>query len=142
MASRAPSNSIENRASFRTLLTLGMFVFGMDSLAYSEFQRKISWRHGKTERHGARPASQFLGPGEDTITLEGAFIPGVFGNHSDIKRLIEMADSGEAWPLILAATGEVLGIFEITNVDQRFKSIMAGGLPRWVDFGIDLNRVD
>ena len=46
------------------LLTLGMFIFGMDTLAYSELQRRITWRHEASERFGARPAVQFAGADE------------------------------------------------------------------------------
>lgn len=138
MASRPPDTT----PSPRTLLTLGMFVFGMDTLAYSQFQRKMDWRHGKSERHGARPATQFLGAGEDAITIEGVLVPEVQGNYGAIARLIEMASTGDNWPMTLAATGEVLGNFEIKNLDQRWRNIMAGGLPRQVDFAVDLTRVD
>lgn len=64
--------------SDRALLALGLFVFSMDSLPFSELQRRTDWRHAKNERHGARPASQFLGPGEDKVTLLSALIPGGF----------------------------------------------------------------
>jgi uncharacterized protein len=135
MASR-PSNA----PSPRTLMTLGLFVFGMDTLAYNQLQRKMSWRHGKSERHAALPATQFLGPGEDTISIEGMLVPEVQGSYTAITRLIEMADSGDNWPLT-DGDGNVWGNFEIQNIDQRHRAIMAGGKPRIVDFGIDLNRV-
>jgi hypothetical protein len=51
------------------LLTLGMFVFGMDTLAYSDLQRRITWRHEASDRFGARPAVQFIGPGDDDVTI-------------------------------------------------------------------------
>jgi phage protein U len=57
------------------LLTLGMFVFGMDTLAYSDLQRRITWRHEASDRFGARPAVQFIGPGDDDVTIGGACIP-------------------------------------------------------------------
>jgi uncharacterized protein len=135
MASR-PTDSL----SSRTLMTLGLFVFGMDTLAYSQLQRKMSWRHGESERHNALPANQFLGPGEDSVTLEGLLVPEVQGSYGAIDRLIEMADSGDNWPLV-DGTGKVWGSFKILNIDQRHRNIMAGGLPRQVDFAVDLKRV-
>lgn len=133
MATRPPSP--------RTLLTLGMFVFGMDSLAYAELQRKMDWRHGKSDRHNARPASQYLGPGDDSISIEGTLVPEVQGSYGSIKRLIEMAETGDNWPLV-DGNGEVWGNFEIKAIDQRHRVVMAGGIPRVIDFGIDLTRVD
>jgi uncharacterized protein len=139
MASRPPET---NTPSPRTLMTLGLFVFGMDTLAYNQFQRKRDWRHGKSERHNARAASQYLGPGEDAITIEGVLVPEVMGSYGAIDRLAEMAETGDNWPLTLAATGEVLGNYEIKNLDERWRNIMAGGLARQVDFAVDLVRVD
>jgi phage protein U len=57
------------------LLTLGMFVFGMDTLAYSDLQRRITWRHEASDRFGARPAVQFIGPGDDDVTIAGPAFP-------------------------------------------------------------------
>ena len=123
------------------LLTLGMFVFGMDTMAYSDLQRRITWRHEQSERHLSRPASQFVGPGEDTITLAGHLVPEIAGSYSAIDRLIEMAGTGDHWDL-LDGTGRVLGQFLIASLDQTHVAIMGGGLPRAVEFSIELQRVD
>ncbi|MEW4466292.1 phage tail protein [Parasphingorhabdus sp. JC815] len=125
----------------RELLSLGMFVFGMDSLAYSEMERRIDWRHALSERFGARPASQFVGPGADTITLSGMLVPEIAGSYGAIDRLIEMAGTGDHWPLV-DGSGKVLGEFRIIAVDQRQKAIMAGGFARATDFAVDLERAD
>lgn len=122
------------------LLTLGMFIFGMDSLPYDQFRRAIGWRHTDTERHQARPASQFAGPGEDKISLSGFVIPELAGAYSAIDRIIEMADSGDDWPL-LDGLGRVLGSFRIVSLEQRHHAVLAGGLPRAIEFTLELERV-
>lgn len=123
------------------LLTLGMFVFGMDTMAYSDLQRRITWRHEQSERHLSRPASQYVGPGEDTITLAGHLVPEIAGSYGAIDRLIEMAGTGDHWDL-LDGTGRVLGQFLIAGIDQTHVAVMGGGLPRAVDFSIELQRAD
>lgn len=139
------SASASASASPRHLMSLGMFVFGMDTANYSEMQRDIDWRWGKSERLGARPARQYLGQGDDNITLSGSIIPGVSGTYSSIDRLIEMADSardgGGAWPFI-DGNGKVIGQFSITKLVTTLSNIMAGGLARWTDFTITLERAD
>lgn len=122
------------------LLTLGMFVFGMDTMAYSDLQRRITWRHEQSERHLARAASQFVGPGEDTITLAGHLVPEIAGSYGAIDRLIEMADTGEHWEL-MNGIGVVLGQFRIMGIDQTHVSVMGGGVPRAIEFSIELQRV-
>lgn len=123
------------------LLAIGMFVFGIPRLAYNELERRASWRWGQNERYGSRAAAQFLGPGEEKLTLNGVLVPEIAGSYSDIERLREMAASGEAWPVILG-NGEELGYFVILNVDERWRHIIAGGRPRLLDFAVDLNRVE
>ncbi|MDG4344400.1 phage tail protein, partial [Pseudomonas aeruginosa] len=51
------------------MLSLGMFVFSLHTLAYQEFQRQTEWRHASSSRIGAQPARQFVGRGDDAITL-------------------------------------------------------------------------
>jgi phage protein U len=123
------------------LLSIGMFVFGLPRIAYEELERRASWRFGETDRFGARAASQYLGPGPETITLNGVLVPEIAGSYGDIERLREMAATGESWPVLLG-TGEVLGTYRIDNIDDRWRNIIGGGLPRAVDFAVDLTRVD
>lgn len=125
----------------RHLLVLGLFVFGMDSIAYSNMSRRRDWRHARTERVGTRDATQYIGPGQDTISLAGLLVPEVHGSYSNLERLIEMAGTGDNWPLV-DGNGTVLGQFQIIAIDTDALSIMAGGIARAVDFTIDLARVD
>ena len=126
------------------LLALGLFLFAIDTLPYAELQRRMDWRHGKAERHGARPASQYLGPGDDKITINGSIVPelaGRGGSYSSLSRLREMAASGDAWPLVDGA-GTVLGSFRIMAVDERQSAHVPGGFARKIDFAVDLERAD
>lgn len=123
------------------LLSIGMFIFGVPRTAYQELERSASWRWADTERFGARPASQFLGAGDETITLNGVLVPEIAGSFGDIERLREMAAAGEVYPVVLG-TGEIIGDFRIERIDDRWRNIISGGLPRVVDFVVDLKRVD
>lgn len=141
MASVPPASGLAGSPSAGVLLTLGMFLFGMDTAAYTELERRMGWRHATSERFLARPASQFVGPGDDLITLSGHLVPEVSGTYGAIDRLIEMADTGDNWPLV-DGLGRVLGHYRIVGLDQRHISVMGGGLPRAIDFTLDLERVD
>lgn len=133
--------SIPSSLSAANLMTLGMFLFGMDQMAYSEMQRRKTWRHEKSERFMARAASQFVGPGDDTITLPGTLVPEAAGTFSAIETLIAMADTGDDYPLV-DGLGRVLGHYRIVSIDQTHRAIMAGGIPRVIDFSIELDRAD
>lgn len=123
------------------LMTLGMFIFGMDTIPYQDLQRRMSWRHEDSDRFGQRPAGQFAGPGEDGITIAGLVVPEVAGSYGAIERLVEMADTGDNWPLV-DGMGRVLGHYRIDSIDIGHVGIMAGGLPRGQNFTMELRRVD
>jgi uncharacterized protein len=123
------------------LMTLGLFIFGMDTIPYQDLQRRMSWRHEESDRFGLRPAAQFAGPGEDIVTIGALIVPEVAGDYGAISRLIEMANTGDNWPL-MDGLGRVLGHYRIEAIDTGHVGIMAGGLPRGQNFTMDLRRVD
>lgn len=123
------------------LMSLGLFTFGMEQAAYDQLSRRINWRHESNDRFLARPAWQFAGPGEDRVSISGTIIPEVAGNYGALTFLIEMGDSGNAFPL-MDGLGTLWGFYHITSIDQAHKVIMAGGIPRMVDFSIELSRVE
>jgi len=122
------------------LAALGMFVFETSSAPFDELARRREWRHERTDRFGARAASQYVGPGQDAVTLSGALIPGLAGKYSSLERLVEMADSGEAYPL-MDGSGTVLGTFTIEGLDETHKALTENGRARWIDFSLNLQRV-
>lgn len=123
------------------LAGLGLFIFETDSLLFDELSRSREWRHAQTERFGARPASQFLGPGGDTVTLSGTLVPELAGAYSSLDTLAEMADSGDAYPLA-DGSGTVFGQFTIGKIEERQSNFIVGGRARQIGFTIELTRVD
>lgn len=123
-----------------TMMSLGMFVFSLPTLAYQELQRRSSWRHASNARVGAKDAVQFVGPGSDTIALSGSAPAELMDGRTSLDRLREMAKDGEAWPLV-DGRGTVYGSFVIERIDERMTSFLPDGTPRIIDFGIDLLEV-
>lgn len=130
-----------SRPTPRELMTLGMFIFGMETAPYQSLQRSREWRHATSERHGARDAAQFIGPGGETVTLAGLIVPELGGKYSAIETLAEMASTGGTWPLA-DGQGRILGNYRIVRLEEDHKAILAGGAPRMVDFRIELQRGD
>jgi phage protein U len=122
------------------LMSLGMFIFDLPSVAYDTLSRKMSWRHGRTERVGAFAASQFLGPGEDVVNLSGLIVPPISGDLSNLRVLEEMGTQGEAHPLV-DNEGVVWGHYTIESIDKKQTVLMDNGVPRKTDFTIELKRV-
>ncbi|MGG4659335.1 phage tail protein [Pseudomonas vlassakiae] len=123
------------------MMALGAFVFGLPTLAYQELQRSTEWRHTSTSRIGTNPASQFLGRGEDTISLPGTMLPGLAGSPISLDLLRKMADTGKAWPLI-SGTGRIYGVWVVTSISETQQIFFEDGTPRRYEFTINLKRID
>ena len=82
------------------LLALGLFAFSIDTLAFDEIARRADWRHATSPRIGARDATQFTGPGVETIALPGSVYLEIADGRVSIDELRRMADTGDAWSLV------------------------------------------
>ena len=123
------------------LLALGLFAFSIDTLAFDEIARRADWRHVTSTRIGARDATQFTGPGVETIALPGSVYLEIADGRVSIDELRRMADTGDAWSLV-DGRGYVYGSYVITGIDDRGKVFFPDGTPRQIDFAINLLRVD
>ena len=69
------------------MMSLGFFVFSLHTAAYQELQRQLAWRHASVPRVGDRPASQYIGPDDETITLAGVLLPELAGERLSLDVL-------------------------------------------------------
>lgn len=123
------------------MMALGLFVFALGTVPYQQLQRQRQWRHPASSRIGRRPARQFVGPGDDTITLSGSLYPEITGGKLSMALLATMADTGKAWPLI-EGSGTVYGLFVIEELSETGTVFFADGSARKIDFSITLKRID
>lgn len=123
------------------LMALGLFVFGMRTLPYQQLQRQVTWRHPTNSRVGARPSAQFVGRGDEVITLSGVLYPEITGGRISLAALEAMADEGLAWPLI-EGTGWVYGLYVVEELSTTSTAFFPDGAARKIEFSIKLKRTD
>jgi hypothetical protein len=124
-------------ANSMVMMALGDFRFSLNTAAYQELSRTNSWRWPTVDRIGARPASQFVGPGEDSIRISGQIFPHFRGGVGQIDAMRAEADKGE--PLILVdGTGRNWGKYVITDISEGQGIFFSNGAPRRQDFDISL----
>ncbi len=121
-------------------MSLGLFVWGLNSAAYQSLQRTTAYRYGRNNRIGKRAASQFIGPGTDTITLQG-WIHFEMHNMTSLDQLRTMAARGEPYVMV-SALGEVFGLWEIDEIAETQTLHLPNGKPRKIEFTVALTRVD
>lgn len=123
------------------VMSLGTFVFAIDTLLFDEVSRRRNWRHSKSQRIGARDANQFVGPGEDEVSLSGQAVAELQDGEASLDQLASMADQGGIWPLV-DGSGNVWGSYVIVALDERSRLFYPNGKARQIEFGLDLSRVD
>jgi phage protein U len=123
------------------MLALGMFVFSLSTAAYQELQRQTDWRHASSRRIGAAPARQFVGRGEDAITLPGVILPELAGSPLSLDALRLMANTGKAWPVV-EGSGRIYGLWVIESLSETKTFFFRDGTPRRIEFTLSLKRID
>lgn len=123
------------------LMAIGPFPFMQSTLPHQSARRSTEWRHPTQGRVDYRPASQFVGAGDETMTLSGVLMPEITGGAMSLDALRLLAAAGMAWPLI-EGTGRILGLWVILAVEQTGTYLMADGAPQRIEFSVSLRRVD
>ena len=119
------------------LMTLGEYVFDVDSAAYDEMRRSAEYRWAAQERLGRSPARQWVGPGEETIRLSGAIYPIRRTAAEELNALRGQARKGEPLRMTLG-TGEILGLWTVERIRETGSAFLPGGVPRKVEFEVEL----
>lgn len=123
------------------MMAYGMFVFSLSTVAYQGLQQQIGWRHPATNRVGQRPAHQFLGHDEESITLNGVLLPELSGGELSLAALRLLGDQGKAWPLI-EGTGKLYGLYVLESLNTTRTIFFNDGSARRIEFTLTLKRVD
>ena len=123
------------------MMALGVYRFGLSSAAYQEFTNKAEYRWVRQDALGAPPIYQYIGSGEQTITMRGVIYPRYKGGLNQIALMRAQASLGI--PLYLTdGTGRVWGQWCIKEVEETRRVFEADGTPRRVEFRIVLVRYD
>ena len=123
------------------MMAFGPFAFGLSTAAFDELRRQMQFKHGAAVRIGARDAFQFLGPGDEVVTLSGTVAPEVSGTLASITQLENMGRKGMAYVLVDGA-GYIYGVYCIESIETTQRYHFPDGTPRRVDFSLALRRTD
>ncbi|MDR5800044.1 MULTISPECIES: phage tail protein [unclassified Caballeronia] len=124
------------------MMSLGQFVFSLKTAPLKELQRQRNWKHRTSSRIGVRDASQYVGVGDDTITLNGMIAQdNSIGAIASLGELAKMGDTGEAYVLVDGA-GTVYGAFIIESLNETASYHTRDGVARKIEFNLLIKRVD
>lgn len=132
-----------------TMFRIGGFDFSLSTAAPQKMETSSSYRWPSIERLMRRPALQFVGMGEQTITLSGVIFT-LFnaGGGSDlegpvgIQQINAMLQVGDT-PVpheFYDGIGNYYGKFVVRSVRATHSDFFASGAPRKQEFDIELAR--
>lgn len=123
------------------MMIYGMFVFELKTLPHQQLQQNKSWRHVKNERINRSASWQYIGAGEDQITLSGVLYPEITGGEVSLTVLTTQAYTGRPWPLI-DGTGQIYGMYVITGLQTTRSELDRYGKAKKIEFSISFQRCD
>lgn len=130
------------------MMNWGGIKFAQTTRSYDELKRSTAYDWATVGRMGSgrRPAKQFVGPGEDRVTLTGVvfglFSPGGGSAVIGTKQLDELhAEAAKGSPRLLQdGRGVVYGKFVLTNIEEGQSVIMDTGAPRKQSYTLTFER--
>lgn len=120
-------------------MIFGDFQFKIKTISQKSLNRilEISW--SEIERIGDLPFLQYLGRQKETIEITGTFYPKFSENYKCIDNIRESKLCKTANNLI-SDTGEILGKFVITSIEETQEYFDATGIAKKIEFSIKLKR--
>jgi hypothetical protein len=122
------------------ILGVGPYRFKIAGLNYQSLDRKFEYRWKPQERIGRRPAMQYMGPGLETVSLQGILYPKDPRLGSGFKQLERMRrEAMIGIPRGVASNlGRYYGLWCITSITDVQTFFAKDGSPRKVEFTIEL----
>lgn len=123
------------------MMVYGLFVFELRTLPYQQLQQSRAWRHVKNERINRSAKWQYIGAGDDQITLSGVLYPEITGGEISLTVLTTQAYLGRPWPLI-DGTGQIYGMYVLTGMQTTRTELNRYGKAKKIEFSLSFQRCD
>nr|VFK12746.1 MAG: hypothetical protein BECKLFY1418C_GA0070996_100167 [Candidatus Kentron sp. LFY] len=131
--------SYDPRPGVGYMMALGDYRFSVNEAAYQTLVHSSEYRWKSQERVGRLPAQQYVGPGTETVSLEGVIYPHYAGGIGQLDAMRLEANKGE--PLMLVdGRGNVWQKWVITSIEETQSILFEDGTPRKVEFSLQLSR--
>lgn len=122
-----------------TMMTLGGFQFGVSTAAYQELKRTTEYLWPSQQLFGSAPAVQYVGKGDESISLPGVIYPEWNGGTGQVEAMRALAERKQPL-LMIDGRGNVLGNWVIERVEESQAVFAQAGVARKQDFTISLKK--
>lgn len=127
------------------LMALGPHVFEVLPLNYQRLERMTEAMWASVPRLGARPSRQFVGLGDDPLTISGVIFPEEFGGRAEYEAIRLTQTAALPVPLIgygAGTLGLVWGLVVITMIADSQEEIGRDGSGQVLAYDIEVAPYD
>lgn len=121
------------------LYALGPLDFEVAPFNTHEVERSHTADFAAKELLGRRKSHEFVGAGDERITMRGKLFPHKLGGLDELGVLNAIRDSG-APQFLMRGDGEPLGWFLVERVRESSSHLDAQGIGRMIEFEVELLR--
>lgn len=122
------------------LYSIGSLMLDTRPFSAEEVQRSASADFASKALIGALPSREFMGEGDDSLTLSGQLLPFKLGGLTELEMAHAFRRSGQRLP-VLRGDGRRLGWFVIETINETHRELMRDGVGFFVRHSITLVRV-
>jgi hypothetical protein len=123
-----------------SLYILGGVVMDTRPFNADKFDRTASADLVEKAVMGGLKPSEFMGEGEDTLTIIGQLLPFKTGGLAEFEMLDEMRRTGARFP-VMRGDGKRLGTYAITDISERHGQLMRDGVGFTVKYSVSMRKV-
>lgn len=117
------------------LLIWGDYAFEVGGASYEKLTHRFGGRWSKAPVFGRRPPGQYLGPGEEPVTLEGAIYPVDMGRETFDQIIAMQAEAGNgAVDMLFSGGGDAMGLFRLEELEYTSSNFLRDGTPQKVEY--------
>lgn len=122
------------------LYTIGALTLDTRPFSVEEVQRTSSVDFAEKPVIGGMTAREFMGEGDDKITLSGQLLPFKTGGLTELELARRLMLAGQQLP-VLRGDGVRLGWFTIDKISEGHKELMRDGVGFFIRHSLELSRV-
>lgn len=122
------------------LYSIGSLMLDTRPFSADDMSRNASADFAQKPLMGTMQGKEFMGEGEDRITLSGQLLPFKLGGLTELEMAHSFRVSGQRLP-VLRGDGKRLGWYVIESVTERHKDLMRDGVGFFVEHSITLSKV-
>ncbi len=122
------------------LYTIGALNLDTRPFSVDEVQRSASADFANKPVMGGLVAREFMGEGEDTLSVSGQLLPFKIGGMTELELAHGLRRAGQMLP-VQRGDGARLGWYTIDKITEGHKELMRDGVGFFIRYSIDLTKV-